>query len=115
MALIEEVRVMSFSRLLFVAFLMITSLMAQTTPPSGYAYFCSSPAQYQNPFHPVLFVYGPTTRHQFQVDFTKLTPPPEFQLHSLRHSGDTKFILQPSVVLPAGCQLVHINAKGQIH
>jgi hypothetical protein len=35
MALIEEVRVMSFSRLLFVAFLMITSLMAQTTPPSG--------------------------------------------------------------------------------
>jgi len=106
------------SRLVIVPFVISMCAAAQTAP-SGYATFCPHPLN--NPFpRLVMFEQFPTTFPQDRIDWKKVIPPPEFRSHFRSHDlwpVDATGASLHRQVGPSleGCELIHINAKGQIH
>jgi hypothetical protein len=108
---------MSFSRLFIVPFVISMCAAAKAAPKPHYAYFCPSPPQYKNPFpQKVVFEQLPTAFEQNGSDFSKVIPPPEFRSHDFLLVVATEAsLIFHSLSAPAGCQLIHIDAKGRIH
>jgi hypothetical protein len=108
---------MYFSRLAIAVAAVSMSVVAQTPRHSEYLLFCPSQKPYRNPFvRTVVDESLSNTLLKPRVDMKNVIPPPEFRRHALL--SDTTDSHSATFTLwgpPEGCQLIHIDEKGQIH
>ena len=107
---------MNFSRLAIAVAVLSMSVVAQTPRHSEYLLFCPSQTPHRNPFIRDVEDESPYIVLKSHVDLKNLITPAEFQCHVLlsdttKSHSSTFRLWRP----PEGCELIHINEKGQIH